>query len=122
MAKCKGCCLGGPCYVRNTLHIYTILQQNCGTSLLHEQGHPAGVLVKIVVLLGFRTNKHCLAKIYLLIKLIGAIGFPFLKGNTHIGFGSSILGCFKWEFGSRSVGKAGKDWKKHRKSRYATTT
>ena len=53
--------------------------------------------------------RHSLAEINLLIKFIGVILFPFLSGNTHIGFRSSILDCFEWEFGCRSVGTAGKD-------------
>ena len=34
--QCKGCWLGGLCYVSKTLHMCTTLQQHCGTSLLHE--------------------------------------------------------------------------------------
>ena len=42
--ECKGCCLGGLCYVSNTLHMCTTLQQYYGISLLYEQGHTAEVL------------------------------------------------------------------------------
>ena len=44
----------------------------------------------------------------LLIKLIKVVFFPLFTGNTQIGF-SSVLGCFKLEFGSQLVGTAGKD-------------
>ena len=50
-----------------------------------------------------------LAKMDLLIKLIEVVFFPLFTGNTHIGFRSSVLGCFKLEFGSQLVGTAGKD-------------
>ena len=52
--KCKGCCLGGLCYISNTLHICTTPQQHCSTNLLYEQGHSAEVLGKAVAQLGFR--------------------------------------------------------------------
>ena len=57
-----------------------------------------------------------------LIKLFETGPFPLLSGNIHIGFGSSVSGYFRWDFGSWSVGTVGKDWKQHRKARYATTT
>ena len=44
--KCKGCCLGGLYYIRNTLHMFTTPQQQYGTSLLYEQGNTAKVLGK----------------------------------------------------------------------------
>ena len=47
--KCKVCCLDGLCHIRNTLNIYTTLQQHYSTSLIYEQDYIAEVLGKTVV-------------------------------------------------------------------------
>ena len=39
--------------------------------------------------------KHNLAKVDLLSKIIEVVIFPFLSGNTNIGFESSILDFFR---------------------------
>ena len=66
--------------------------------------------------------KHYLAKIVRLIQLTKVAVFPLLNGNTRIRFTSNVLGCLRREFGSRSTGTAGKDWKQQRKLRYTNTT
>ena len=76
----KVCYLGGLCYVSNTLHVCTMLQQHYGTSLLYEQGHSAEVLGKTVVQLGFKqssVDKTLFGRDRFIKKLIGVVVLPF---------------------------------------------
>ena len=94
-------------YISKVSHIYT---SNLPKHIVRSNPHNRSIDIHNLV------NKD------LLVKLIGVVVFPLISGNTHIGFRSSVLGCFRWYFGSQSVGTAGKDRKQHRKARYTTTT
>ena len=67
----KGCCLGGLCYLSNTLHVCTTPQKHHSISLLYEYDHIAEVLRKTAVQLGIvLLIENTLASIDPLIKLI----------------------------------------------------
>ena len=69
-----------------------------------RQKHNLGLGIVLLI-------EHNLAKIDLLIKLIEVLLSLPLSGNNHIGFGSSDLSYYIWDFVSQSVGKEGIDRK-----------
>ena len=74
--KCKGCCLGSLCCVKNTLHVLTTLQQRFSIGLLHEQTHTAELLGVKMGLQRDLVYKTVFLRLNQVIKLFKLLFFP----------------------------------------------